>query len=550
MKPAEKKSRAHEQGGELRGIDLLRSAALTKSTAFTPQERERYGLRGLLPANAGSMRTQLDRVLKNLRRKSSDIDKYIFLSALQDRNERLFYRLIIDNIREIMPLIYTPTVGQACKEFANIFRSEKGFYVTSADRGRIRELLDNWPHRDVRIIVVTDGERILGLGDLGASGMGIPIGKLSLYCACAGIDPAQCLPVMLDVGTDNQELRDDPAYLGAQHARLRGDEYFELVDEFIQAAKDAYPGVLIQFEDFITANAFALLKKYQDNTFCFNDDIQGTAAVALAGVYASTRISGIDFADLRFCFLGAGSAATGIGSMIARALIEHGVDEKEAYQRLWFFNRGGLVERSRDNLPPHLAPFAHDLAPQKDFAAALETHRPQVLIGATGMPATFGKDIIALMARLNPRPTIFALSNPTARAECTARQAYEWSDGRAIFASGSPFDPVELNGKVLHPGQGNNSYIFPGVGLGMIACRAKTIPDSVFMHSARALSESVSEEDLARGSLYPPLEKIREVSLAIAALSAEHAWQCGLAEAPRPRDIGGGIRAMMYDPRY
>ncbi|MGR3913357.1 MAG: NAD-dependent malic enzyme [Gammaproteobacteria bacterium] len=555
MKPAEKNptektpARAHAQG-ELRGIDLLRNAAMTKSTAFTAQERERYGLRGLLPANAGSMRTQLDRVLKNLRRKSSDIDKYVFLSALQDRNERLFYRLIIDNIREIMPLIYTPTVGQACKEFANIFRSEKGFYVTAADRGRIRELLGNWPHRDVRIIVVTDGERILGLGDLGASGMGIPIGKLSLYCACAGIDPGQCLPVMFDVGTDNQELRGDPAYLGAQHARLRGDEYFTLMDEFIRAATHAYPGVLIQFEDFITANAFALLKKYQHNTFCFNDDIQGTAAVALAGVYASTRISGIDFADLRFSFLGAGSAATGIGAMIARALIEHGVEEKEAYQRLWFFNRGGLVERSRDNLPPHLAPFAHDLAPQKDFRAALLAHRPQVLIGATGMPATFGRDIIESMARLTPRPTIFALSNPTARAECTARQAYEWSGGGAIFASGSPFDAVELDGKTLHPGQGNNSYIFPGVGLGMIACRAKTIPDSVFMHSARALSASVREEDLARGSLYPPLEKIREVSLAIATQVAEHAWQNGLAEAPRPRDIAGEIRAMMYDPRY
>ncbi|MDA7990686.1 MAG: NAD-dependent malic enzyme [Gammaproteobacteria bacterium] len=533
-----------------RGVGLLHNSALTKSTAFTAEERERYGLRGLLPAAVGSMDTQLDRVLKNMRRKQTDIEKYIFLSALQDRNERLFYRLVIDNVSEIMPLIYTPTVGEACRKFANIFRTEKGFYVTAEDRGRIRELLDNWPHRDVRIIVITDGERILGLGDLGASGMGIPIGKLSLYCACAGIHPSQCLPVMFDVGTDNEEMRADPAYLGVQHARIRGEEYFELMDEFIRAAKDAYPGVLIQFEDFNTSNAFALLEKYQDNTFCFNDDIQGTAGVALAGVHASTRISGVDFADLRFAFLGAGSAAAGIGMMIAESLTEHGLSEEEANRRLWFFNRGGLVERSRENLPAYLAPFAHDLPPQSDFTAALEQHRPQVLIGATGMPATFGKDIIRLMARLSPRPTIFALSNPTARAECTAQQAYEWSGGKAIFASGSPFDPVELNGAVFHPGQGNNSYIFPGVGLGMIACRATSIPDSVFVQAARALAECISEEDLARGSLYPPQEKIREVSLAIATAVAEHAWEHGLASAPRPRDIAGAIRDMMYDPRY
>lgn len=550
MKPTPKHSRAQDDAVTLRGIDLLHNAAQTKSTAFTPEERERYGLRGLLPANAGSMRTQLDRVLKNMRRKTSDIGKYIFLSALQDRNERLFYRLVIDNIREIMPLIYTPTVGQACKEFANIFRGEKGFYVTANDRGRIREILGNWPHRDIRIIVVTDGERILGLGDLGASGMGIPIGKLSLYCACAGIHPRQCLPVMFDVGTDNESLRADPAYLGAQHPRLRGDEYFSLMDEFMRAANDAYPGVLIQFEDFITANAFALLEKYQHNTFCFNDDIQGTAAVAVAGIFASTRITGIDFADLRFAFLGAGSAASGIGQMIARALIECGVDEREAYRRLWFFNRSGLVESSRKNLPPHLTPFAHDLAPQKDFAAALKEHRPQVLIGATGMPATFGREIIALMADMHPRPTIFALSNPTARAECTAQQAYEWSDGRAVFASGSPFAEVTLRGKTLQAGQGNNSYIFPGVGLGMTACRAKTIPDEVFMVAARALADAVGEEDLARGSLYPPPEKIREVSLAIASAAAEYAWENGLASAPRPRDIRAEIAAMRYDPRY
>ena len=532
------------------GIDLLRNASKTKSTAFTYEERELYKLQGLLPARTGTMERQLERVLSNMRRKKTDIEKYIFLSALQDRNERLFYRLVIDNICEIMPLIYTPTVGQACKEFANIFRTEKGFYITSKERGRMREILDNWPYKDVRIIVVTDGERILGLGDLGASGMGIPIGKLSLYCACAGIEPTQCLPVVLDVGTDNEELLGDPVYLGTDHRRLRGDEYFDFVDEFIGAAQDAYPGVLIQFEDFIANNAFTLLNKYRHNTFCFNDDIQGTAAVVLAGVYASTRISGIDFKDLRFAFLGAGSAATGIGSMIASALIENGLSSEEAHQRLWFFNRGGLVASHREDLPEYAKPFAHDLPPSNDLIAAIKTHKPHILIGATGTPSTFTEEMIGLMAQINERPSIFALSNPTTRAECSAEQAYQWSEGRAIFASGSPFDSVTYNDKVLRPGQGNNAYIFPGVGLGMIACRARTIPDAVFLESARALAMTVSEDDLARGLIYPELDQIRSVSLDIATAVATHAWDNRLTEEARPKDIRAHIEAMMYDPRY
>ena len=531
------------------GIDLLRNPATTKSTAFTPEERERYKLRGLLPANAGSMESQLKRVLTNLRRKETDIEKYIFLSALQDRNERLFYRLVIDNIREIMPLIYTPTVGQACKEFANIFRTEKGFYVTADDRGRVREILDNWPRKEVRIIVITDGERILGLGDLGANGMGISIGKLSLYCACAGIQPEQCLPVMFDVGTDNEQLAADPVYLGIPQKRLRGDAYFDLMDEFIRAANDAWPGVLIQFEDFIAGNAFALLNQYQDNTLCFNDDIQGTAAVVLAGVYASTEISGVAFKDLRFAFLGAGSAAVGIGGMIVRALTEAGMDEAQARRRLWFFNRRGLVESSRDSLPDFLRPFAHDLPPQT-LSDGLKVHRPHILIGATGVPATFTEEVVGLMAAFNHRPTIFALSNPTTRAECSAQQAYQWSGGRAIFASGSPFDAVHYNGQTFHPGQGNNAYIFPGVGLGMIACRAKTIPDGVFLESARALAASVSQADLKGGSVYPALEQIRTVSLDIAATVATRTWERGLTDAPRPGNIREHIRGMMYDPKY
>ncbi len=533
----------------LSGVELLHSPAHNKSTAFSEQERDEYKLRGLLPPAIGNMDTQTKRVLANMRRKGNDIEKYIFLSALQDRNERLFYRLITENFKEILPIVYTPTVGQACREFANIFRSEKGFYVTAKDRGRIREILDNWPHDNVRIIVISDGERILGLGDLGASGMGIPIGKLGLYCACAGIHPEQTLPIMFDVGTNNQEMLDDPIYLGLRQKRLVDEEYDSLMDEFITAAKDRFPGVMIQFEDFVAKNAFKLLNKYRDNTFCFNDDIQGTASVVLAGTYASSRLSGVEFKDMKFQFLGAGSAASGIGAMIALALMEAGLSEKEAAERLWFFDRSGLITKNRKDLPEHIQKFAHDL-PKVDFLTAIETHKPDILIGATGSPATFTREIVEKMASIKARPAIFALSNPTNRAECTAEEAYGWSDGRAIFASGSPFDDVTINGEIHRPGQGNNSYIFPGVGLGMIACRGKTIPESVFLTAAHALAETVGQDDLEVHSIYPQITEIREVSLNIASAVAAHAWDIGLTDEPRPADITQFIAEMMYDPIY
>ncbi|MXZ80205.1 MAG: NAD-dependent malic enzyme [Gammaproteobacteria bacterium] len=538
-----------EKSHGLSGVELLHSAAYNKSTAFTEQERDRFGLRGLLPPAVGSMNTQITRVLANMRRKESDIEKYIFLSMLQDRNERLFFRLIMDNFQELLPIVYTPTVGQACREFANIFRTEKGFYVTARDRGQIRKILDNWPTRDVRIIVITDGGRILGLGDLGANGMGIPLGKLGLYCACAGIWPEQTLPVMFDVGTDNSELLTDPIYLGLRQPRLRGEEYFSLMDEFVRAASDAFPGVLIQFEDFAADNAFAHLNTYRDKVLCFNDDIQGTASVVLAGVYASTRFSGIDFRDLKFLFLGAGSAATGMGNMIVEALIREGLDERDALGRLWFFNRDGLVREGAANLPDYIRRFAHPID-DCDLITAIDIHRPDILIGATGTPATFTRQVVRKMAAIKSRPGIFALSNPTSRAECTAEEAYQWTDGRAIFATGSPFDEVVFNGKALRPGQGNNSYIFPGVGLGMIVCRARSIPDDIFLEAAKVLSESLSRDDIDHGSVYPRVDKIRRVSLKIATAVATHAWDNGLARAPRPDDIGRHIENYMYDPTY
>ncbi|NNE64711.1 MAG: NAD-dependent malic enzyme, partial [Gammaproteobacteria bacterium] len=421
--------------GGKRGYDILHNASTNKSTAFTYEERDALGLRGLLPYAVSSLTTQENRSIKNMRRKTDDIEKYIYLVGLQERNERLFYRLVIDNIDEIMPLIYTPTVGQACREFAHIFRNTRGFYITPEDKGRIRQILDNWPQDDVRVIVVTDGQRILGLGDLGANGMGIPIGKLALYVAGAGINPGQCLPVMLDVGTDNEEFLHDPLYLGYPYHRLQGQDYLDIVDEFIQAVQSKYPKALVQFEDFLTPNAFKLLDIYRDKILCFNDDIQGTAAVTLAGIYASTRITSLDFSDLRIMFLGAGSAATGIGDLIVSAFMANGLSEKEARRNLWFVNSRGLVVKSTENLTSHIAGYAHD-HPAMDFMSAINDIKPHILIGATGRPNTFTEEVIKTMTRLNPTPTIFALSNPTSQAECTAEQAYRWSEGRAIFASG------------------------------------------------------------------------------------------------------------------
>ena len=530
------------------GYQRLLDPALNKSTAFSEAERDKYHLRGLLPPKVFTLEQQLSRVLANLRRKESDIEKYIFLQGLQDRNDTLFFRTVIDNIEEMMPLIYTPTVGQACREFASIFRRSRGLYVTANDSGRIEQILRNWPEKDVRVIVVTDGERILGLGDLGANGMGISVGKLSLYVACAGIHPEQCLPITLDVGTENHTLRDDPLYLGLSQDRLRGDAYDAVVEELVLATQKVFPDVLLQFEDFVTPNAYHLLDLYRDRVLCFNDDIQGTAAVALAGLYAATRVSGVNFAAQRIMFLGAGSAATGIADLIVPALMEAGLSQNEARERLWFCNSRGLVVRSSDRLQPHNLPYAHDW-PQISFLEAIEEIRPTGLIGATGRPGTFNQEVLGLMAKQNERPLIFALSNPTSNAECTAEQAYQWTNGRVVFASGSPFPPVEFGGNFFKTGQGNNAYIFPGIGLGALACKATRISDGMFLASAHALAESVAQSDLDKGSIYPPLPDIRRVSLEIAVAVAEEAVKEGLAQETH-NDWAGFIAQTMYEPDY
>ena len=531
------------------GQDILKDSARNKSTAFSREEREKYKLRGLLPYAVADLETQKMRALENMRRKAYDIEKYIFLNALLERNQVLFYRALIDHIEELMPLIYTPTVGQACKEFAQIFRRAQGFYITPEDRGDIDNILGNWHEDDIRMIVVTDGERILGLGDLGASGMGIPIGKLSLYVAGAGIDPKHCLPVMLDVGTNNEEMRNDPLYLGYPKPRIVGDAYDSLVDEFIEAVQKRYPRALIQFEDFLTPNAYKLLNRYRDRVLCFNDDIQGTAAVALSGIYASSRISGTDFKDLKIMFLGAGSAATGIADLMTTAFEAEGLSNEDARRRLWFVDVNGLVVKSRTDLMPHNLPYAHE-EQQIDFLTAVKRIKPHVLIGATGAPGTFTKEIIQTLADIHDRPAVFALSNPTSRAECTSEQAYEWSDGRAIFVSGSPFGPVDHNRGRFQPGQGNNAYIFPGIGLGALACKARCITDSMFLAAARSLADQVAQVQIDQGTLYPPLPELRNVSKGIARAVAKAAVQDQVADLTSVAEVEEYLATNWYDATY
>ncbi|HET9535907.1 MAG TPA: NAD-dependent malic enzyme [Mesorhizobium sp.] len=531
------------------GIALLRDPLLNKGTAFTEQERDALGLRGLLPAHVLSLEQQAVRVLTNLRRLPNDLEKYVALNALHDRNETLFFRVVCDNIDEIQPLIYTPTVGLACQEFGHIFQRPRGLFIGANDRGRIAELLGNWQH-PARLIVVTDGERILGLGDLGANGMGIPVGKLSLYSACAGVHPKLCLPVMLDVGTNNEVLLKDPYYVGLRRRRLCGPEYDELIEEFITAACDRFPGVLIQFEDFANHAAFRLLRKYRDRICTFNDDIQGTAAVALAGIFSALRVTGSKLPDQKLLFLGAGEAATGIADLVVAAMVAQGCPEADARRRNWLVDSRGLVVKGRAELVEHKLPYAHEHAPIGDFLTAIRTIEPTAIIGVAATGGTFTGAVLQAMSELNERPIVFALSNPTSKSECTAEEAYRHTQGRALFACGSPYEPVKLDGRTFVPRQGNNSYIFPGVGLGVIASGALRVTDEMFMAAAHTLAHLVTETDLEQGSLYPSLPRIREVSAHIAAEVAQVAYKRGLATGEAPVEGLAHVRSHMYDPRY
>lgn len=532
------------------GVRILHDPLRNKGTAFTIAEREKLKLHGLLPPRVYTLAEQELRILANLRECSTNIDRYLYLIGLQDRNETLFYHVVTRHIEEIMPLIYTPTVGAACQKYSQLYRRPRGMYFSIEDLGNVETIMRNWPHHDARIIVVTDGERILGLGDLGVAGMGIPIGKLSLYTACAGIHPRQCLPVTLDVGTNNEALLENPLYNGSKRHRVRGDDYDALVDEFLDAAQKVFPGVLIQFEDFGNQNAFRLLEKHRGKACVFNDDIQGTGAVAYAGLLAALRKTGHTPEEQKVLFLGAGEAALGIGGTMVAGLVAGGMNVDEAHQRCWFVDSRGLIVKGRDHLTEEKQRFAHPHQALPDLESAIEALRPTALVGACGRPDSFTESIVRKMAEINDQPIVFALSNPTSLAECTAEQAYQWSDGRAVFASGSPFDPVNIGGKTLVPGQGNNAYIFPGVGLGVIASGATRVTDEMFLAAAQSLAEEVSDDDLALGRVYPSLTRIRDVSAHVATAVAEVAWAQGLTSKPRPEDPAAYVRSQMYVPEY
>jgi malate dehydrogenase (oxaloacetate-decarboxylating)(NADP+) len=531
-------------------FDLLFNPRLNKGTAFTEPERERLGLVGLLPDKVETTEVQLERQRLQLSHKPTDLEKYIFLSELQDRNERLYYQLLTSAPAEFMPLVYTPTVGEACQRFGHIMRRPKGLYVSARRKGRIREVLRNWPEKDVRFIVVTDGERILGLGDLGVCGMGIPIGKLALYTACAGVPPKHTLPVMLDVGTNNEAFLEDPLYPGLHMRRIEGEEYDAFLEEFVEAVQEVFPRCCIQFEDFTNRTAMPLLARYRDRVCCFNDDIQGTASVAVAGLFGANRILGKRLRDHTYLFFGAGSAAVGIADLVCQQMVREGMPDADAHARCWLVNSRGLVTSETTGLSEFQRPFAHAHAPVKDLAAIVEAIRPSVLVGVSTIPHSFNRQVIEAMARINERPVIFPYSNPTSKSECTAQEAIEWSGGRAIFASGSPFPPLHHRGRLFVPGQGNNVYIYPAVGMAVFATEAIRVTDEMFLKAAESLAAQVTQQDLDVNLIYPPMANIREASVEVAIRVAELIFDRGLARVPRPADVAAFVRGKVYDPAY
>jgi malate dehydrogenase (oxaloacetate-decarboxylating)(NADP+) len=535
---------------KLGGVALLRDPRLNKSTAFTEDEREALGLVGLVPEGIDSEETQIQRVRLQLGQKPTDLEKYICLSQLQDTDEILFYRILMSDPAQFLPLVYTPTVGEACLKFGHIMRRPKGLYVSMKRKGHVREILRNWPERDVRFIVVTSGQRILGLGDLGANGMGIPIGKLALYTACAGVPPQFTLPVVIDCGTNNEELLRDPLYLGLRQTRPAIPQLDELVEEFITAVEAEFPNCCVQFEDWAGPDAIRLLARYRDRICSFNDDVQGTAAVALAGILAAVRITGSKLSEQRFLFLGAGSAGIGIANLLTETITMEGVSTEAARAQISMFDINGLLESTRSDLADFQKPYAHRYAPIKTFLEAVSTLKPTTIIGVSTIAKAFNQPIIEAMARINQRPIIFPYSNPTSHSECTAEEAYEWSDGRAIFASGSPFPPVRWRDRTLVPGQGNNVYIFPAIGMAVYATNAKRITDKMFIVAARAVAEQVTQAELDTGLIYPPQSAILQTEVYAAQRVAELIFERDLARVPRPTDIGAFIQSRLYKPEY
>ncbi|XAR53381.1 Malate dehydrogenase (oxaloacetate-decarboxylating) (NADP(+)) [Bertholletia excelsa] len=536
------------------GYTLLRDPHHNKGLAFTEKERDAHYLQGLLPPVVITQELQEKKLMHSIRQYQLPLQKYMAMMELEERNERLFYKLLIDNVEELLPVVYTPTVGEACQKYGSIFRRPQGLYISLKEKGKILEVLKNWPRRSIQVIVVTDGERILGLGDLGCQGMGIPVGKLALYTALGGVRPSACLPITIDVGTNNEQLLKDEFYIGLRQKRATGQEYADLLHEFMTAVKQNYgEKVLVQFEDFANHNAFELLAKYRSTHLVFNDDIQGTASVVLAGVVAALKLLGGSLADHKFLFLGAGEAGTGIAELIALELSKRTkASLEETRKKIWLVDSKGLIVSSRkDTLQHFKKPWAHEHEPIKNLLDAVKAIKPTVLIGTSGVGKTFTKEVIEAMASFNEKPLIMALSNPTSQSECTAEEAYTWSQGRAIFASGSPFDPVEYNGKVYIPGQANNAYIFPGFGFGLVISGAIRVHDEMLLAASEALAGQVTKENFEKGLIYPPFSIIRKISASIAANVAAKAYELGVAtRLPRPANLVKYAESCMYTPTY
>jgi malate dehydrogenase (oxaloacetate-decarboxylating)(NADP+) len=533
-----------------RGSDLLHDPALNKSTAFTEAERQALGLVGLVPDTTETEDLQLSRVLLQLSHKTSDIDRYIYLVNLLDHDETLFYRTLMSDPARFLPIVYDPTIGEACLKFGHIFRRPRGMYLSIKRRGHVKEVLRNWPQKDVRFICVTNGGRILGLGDLGANGMGIPIGKLQLYTAAAAVPPQILMPMYLDAGTNNEQCLQDPLYLGLRERRPSTEDLYSFVDEFVEAVQDVFPKCCIHFEDWTGVDAVHLLERYRDTYCVYNDDVQGTAGITLAGMINATKLKGTQLKDEKYLFLGAGSAGIGLANLLCSALVDQGMSLEDAQARVSMFDVNGLLESTRTDLVDFQLPYAHQHAPTRDFVAAIESIKPTTIIGVSTIGGAFGKEVVEAMSRINERPIILALSNPTSCAECTPEQAYTWSNGKAIYAAGVPFPPVQFKGQTFIPGQANNFYIFPAVAMAIYATQAKRVSDEMFIEAAKAVADQVSPELLKQGLLYPLQANILETEIKTAARVAKLVFDSGLAGIERPADMEVLIRSHVYTPAY
>jgi malate dehydrogenase (oxaloacetate-decarboxylating)(NADP+) len=549
-----------EARSKLRGIEVLHDPSINKSTAYTDAERQALGLVGLVPDVTETEELQVRRVLQQLGHKATDLDRYIYLTALLDNNETLFYRVLMSDPARFLPIVYDPTIGEACLKYGHIYRRPRGIYLSITRKGHVKDVLRNWPVQDVRVICVTDGGRILGLGDLGANGMPIPIGKLQLYTAAAGIPPRPLLPMYLDAGTNNESLLHDPLYLGLRRPRPSTADLYAFVDEFVAAVQEVYPRCCIHFEDWTGVDAINLLARYRDSVSCYNDDIQGTAGVTLAGLLSALKVTGARLRDQRFLFVGAGSAGTGIANLIVSAMMQDGISVNDARQRVWMFDEKGPVVAGRTDLPEHLLPYAHPKQPGFDFnavgdesqqiASAIKELKPTAIIGTSTIGGLFNRQVVEAMSRVNDHPILFALSNPTEHVEALPEDVYRWSNGKALYAAGVQFPPVHLNGKTFLPGQANNLYIFPAVGLAIYATEARRVTDEMFIEAAHAVADQVTPEQLRQGMLYPPQSNILETEVRTAERVAALVFEKSLARVERPNDIDSWLRAMLYKAEY